>query len=63
VLRILTRCSTSFRFAPCLAPISQVFQPSLVSMSPSDSLAIYAQNFYKIFMGQHTSGVIDKLVE
>src|SRR3954471_17567408 len=31
-LRILSRCPTCFRFAPCLTPISQVFQPVYVVM-------------------------------
>ena len=32
-----TRCSTSFRFAPCLTPISQAFQPTIVSLGISAS--------------------------
>src|SRR4051812_11325826 len=54
VLRILTRCSTSFRFAPCLAPISQVFQPPMVLMPNFSFNHVWAQKSNKILMGQDT---------
>ena len=62
MLRILTRCSTSFRFAPCLAPISQVFQPVLVLIRRFSFNLWSAQKIYKILMGQHTS-MTDKIFD
>ena len=55
LFQILTRCSTSFRFVPCLAPISQVFQQPMVCMHNLCVNRSLAQSIDKLLMGHNTS--------
>src|SRR6185503_15842532 len=46
----------SFRFAPCLSPISQVFQRLLVLICSFSLNHDRVREIVKILMGQHTRG-------